>query len=115
MQLYATHGIPNFPWMGSDIVEVGINLPGGVDVVVTAQCLYGDTAVYDLLLTIVGLAHGCSAAANVAGGNVDSIGDAGMTIGELGWKRVPPFFYAAIRPRISCKPCSASSMRPSSR
>ena len=54
MQLYATHGIPNFPWMGSDIVEVGINLPGGVDVVVTAQCLYGDTAVYDLLLTIVG-------------------------------------------------------------
>ena len=53
MQLYATHGIPNFPWMGSDIVEVGINLPGGVDVVVTAQCLYGDTAVYDLLLTIV--------------------------------------------------------------
>ena len=53
MHLYATHGIPNFPWMGSDIVEVGINLPGGVDVVVTAQCLYGDTAVYDLLLTIV--------------------------------------------------------------
>lgn len=35
-------------------VEVGLNLPGGVDVVVASQCLYGDTAVYDLLLTIVG-------------------------------------------------------------
>ena len=35
-------------------VEVGLNLPGGVDVVVASQCRYGDTAVYDLLLTIVG-------------------------------------------------------------
>lgn len=35
-------------------VEVGLNLPGGVDVVVASQCLYGDTAVYGLLLTIVG-------------------------------------------------------------
>lgn len=35
-------------------VEVGLNLPGGVDVVVASQCLYGDTAVYDLLLTIIG-------------------------------------------------------------
>lgn len=33
---------------------MGLNLPGGVDVVVASQCLYGDTAVYDLLLTIVG-------------------------------------------------------------
>lgn len=30
-------------------VEVGLNLPGSVDVVVA----FGDTAVYDLLLTIV--------------------------------------------------------------
>ena len=36
-------------------VEVGLNLPGNVDVVVASQCRYGDTAVYDLLLTIVGL------------------------------------------------------------
>lgn len=35
-------------------VEVGLNLPGGVDVVVASQCRYADTAVYDLLLTIVG-------------------------------------------------------------
>ncbi|MCI5932605.1 MAG: hypothetical protein MRZ51_05285 [Faecalibacterium sp.] len=35
-------------------VEVGLNLPGNVDVVVASQCLYGDTAVYDLLLTIIG-------------------------------------------------------------
>jgi len=35
-------------------VEVGLNLPGGVDVVVASQCRYGDTAVSDLLLTIVG-------------------------------------------------------------
>lgn len=35
-------------------VEVGLNLPGGVDVVVASQCRYGDAAVYDLLLTIVG-------------------------------------------------------------
>ena len=35
-------------------VEVGLNLPGSVDVVVASQCRYGDTAVYDLLLTIVG-------------------------------------------------------------
>lgn len=35
-------------------VEVGLNLPGGVDVVVAFQCRYGDMAVYDLLLTIVG-------------------------------------------------------------
>lgn len=52
-------------------VEVGLNLPGGVD--------------------------------------------AGMTITGLGGRAFHPFFYAAIRPRISCKPCSASSMRPSSR
>ena len=36
------------------VVEVGLKLPGGVDVVVASQCRYGDTAVYDLLLTIVG-------------------------------------------------------------
>lgn len=35
-------------------VEVGLNLPGSVDVVVASQCLCEDTAVYDLLLTIVG-------------------------------------------------------------
>lgn len=35
-------------------VEVGLNLPSGVDVVVASQCRYGDTAVYDLPLTIVG-------------------------------------------------------------
>ena len=35
--------------------RVGLNLPGSVDVVVASQCRYGDTAVYDLLLTIVGL------------------------------------------------------------
>lgn len=33
---------------------MGLNLPGGVDVVVASQCRYGDAAVYDLLLTIVG-------------------------------------------------------------
>lgn len=33
---------------------MGLNLPSGVDVVVASQCRYGDTAVYDLLLTIVG-------------------------------------------------------------
>ena len=40
--------------MGFVYVEGGLKLPGGVDVVVASQCLYGDTAVYDLLLTIVG-------------------------------------------------------------
>lgn len=41
-------------WNRFVYVEVGLNLPGGVDVVVASQCRYGDTAVYDLLLTIVG-------------------------------------------------------------
>lgn len=55
MHLYATHGMLNYPLLTNyDYVEVGLNLPGGVDVVVASQCLYGDTAVYDLLLTIVG-------------------------------------------------------------
>lgn len=40
--------------------------------------------------------------------------DAEMTIMGLGGRTFHPF-YAAIRPRISCKPCSASSMRPSRR
>ena len=55
MHLYATHGMLNYPLLTNyDYVEVGLNLPGGVDVVVASQSLYGDTAVNDLLLPIVG-------------------------------------------------------------
>ena len=38
MHLYATHGMLNYPLLTNyDYVEVGLNLPGGVDVVVASQ------------------------------------------------------------------------------
>ena len=37
-----------------DVVEIGVNLPDGISLVVCTYCPYGHTEVYDLLLTVLG-------------------------------------------------------------
>ena len=53
MHIFSVHGDDNhrMPWL--DIVETGINLPDGAGLVATAFCRYGQTEVYDLLLTVL--------------------------------------------------------------
>lgn len=55
MQLYAAHATLHRPLRPEcDIVELGVNLPDGTGLLIMSMCPRGETAVYDLLLTIVG-------------------------------------------------------------
>ncbi len=53
LQLSTVHGDTNHFMPDLDVVEIGINLSDGGNVVVCTFCPYGATEVYDLLLTVV--------------------------------------------------------------
>ena len=53
MNVFAVHGDENHRMPYLDVVEVGVNLPTGDNVIICAYSSYGNTAVYDLLMTIV--------------------------------------------------------------
>ena len=53
MHVYAVHGDENHRMYHLDVVEIGLNLPSGVGLVITVSCAYGHTEVYDLLLTVL--------------------------------------------------------------
>lgn len=51
--VFATHGDPNHRRFNVDIVSVGLNLPDGSGIIANADCGYGQTEIYDVLLCIV--------------------------------------------------------------
>ena len=51
--VFATHGDPNHRRSNVDIVSVGLNLPDGSGIIANADCGYGQTEIYDVLLCIV--------------------------------------------------------------
>ena len=54
MNVFAVHGDENHLMSYMDVVEIGVNLPDGTDLIVCAYCPYGHTEVYELLLTVLG-------------------------------------------------------------
>lgn len=51
--VFATHGDPNHRRFNVDIVSVGLNLSDGTGIIANADCPYGQTEIYDVLLCIV--------------------------------------------------------------
>lgn len=51
--VFATHDDPNHRRFNVDIVSVGLNLPDGTGIIANADCDYGQTEIYDVLLCIV--------------------------------------------------------------
>lgn len=53
MYVFAVHGDENHRRPDADIVCVGLNLPDGTGIIANADCCYGQTGIYDVLLSIV--------------------------------------------------------------
>jgi len=53
MHVFAVHSDDNHHWHNADIVELGINLPDDIGLIVNATAEYGNTEIYDVLLTII--------------------------------------------------------------
>ena len=53
MYVFAVHGDENHRRPDADIVCVGLNLPDGTGIIANADCRYGQTGIYPVLLNIV--------------------------------------------------------------